>query len=206
MSKHIVQGSPEWMQARVGRVTASRLADVVAKTKTGKPTAAREEYMAEIVCEILTGKPVEMFQTKDMQWGIEKEPLARAAYEARHFIEVETVGIVDHPFIERAAASPDGLIDDDGLIEIKCPKTKTHLLTLMADEPPEQYLPQMQWQMACTGRTWCDFVSFDPRMPAKYQLFIKRVFRDQQAIMKYEDEVRRFLQEVDSIINKLEAR
>jgi putative phage-type endonuclease len=206
MSKNIVQGSPEWIAARVGKVTASRMADVVSKTKAGKYTAAREEYLAELVTEILTGKPVEFFQTKDMQWGIEQEPHARAAYEADRLIQVELIGIVDHPFIERAAASPDGLVEDDGLIEIKCPKTKTHIQTLMCGAPPEQYLPQMQWQMACTGRIWCDFVSFDPRLPKKYQLFTQRVFRDQQVINQYEDEVRRLLQEVDSIINQLESR
>ena len=206
MTQEIVQGSAEWKMARVGKVTASRVSDIVSKTKAGKPTAAYNEYMSEIVTEILTGQPVEFFMTKDMEWGTKTEPLAREVYEEQAFVEVAQVGIIDHPYLPRAAASPDGLVGDDGLIEIKCPRTKTHVSTLISEEAPEQYIPQMQWQMACTGRVWCDFVSYDPRLPEAYQLFTKRVYRDQTLINKYEHEVRQFLTAVDNLIFKLNTR
>ena len=199
------QGSAEWLQSRAGRVTASRIGDVMAKIKTGE-AAARKDYKAQIVAEILTGRPQESsFTNEAMQWGTATEPAARTAYEAISGTLVDTVGLVLHPAIDRAAASPDGLAGD-GLLEIKCPKTATHLQYLLAGVAPAQYQLQMLWQMACTERAWCDFVSFDPRLPEDLQLLIVRFERDDKRIAEIETEVRLFLSEVDETIAKLKAR
>lgn len=198
----IVQGSPEWFAQRLGKVTASRLRDVIAKIKTGE-AAARANYRAELVAERLSGKVADSFTNSSMKWGTECEPLARAAYEAETGQLVMETGMISHPTISMAGASPDGLIDNDGLLEIKCPETKGHIETLMNNAAPSQYIPQMQWQMACTGRQWVDFVSFDPRLPAEYQLFIKRVERDDALIAEYEAAVIQFLAEVDATIEGL---
>lgn len=199
------QGSAEWLQSRAGRVTASRIADVMAKIKTGE-AASRRDYKAQIVAEILTGKPQEDgFTNSAMQWGTEQEPFARSAYEVARDLMVDTVGLVLHPAIDRAAASPDGLAGD-GLLEIKCPKTATHLQYLLAGVAPAQYQLQMLWQMACTERAWCDFVSFDPRLPEDLQLLIVRFERDDKRIAEIETEVKLFLSEVDETIEKLKAR
>jgi len=199
------QGSAEWLQSRAGKVTASRIADVMAKIKTGE-AASRRDYKAQIVAEILTGKPQEDgFTNSAMQWGTEQEPFARSAYEVASDLMVDTVGLVLHPAIDRAAASPDGLAGD-GLLEIKCPKTATHLQYLLAGVAPAQYQMQMLWQMACTERAWCDFVSFDPRLPEDLQLLIVRFERDDKRIAEIETEVKLFLSEVDETIAKLKAR
>jgi putative phage-type endonuclease len=198
----IVQGSPEWFLQRLGKVTASRLADVVAKTKTGESTS-RANYRAELVAERLTGKQAEGFSNAAMKWGVDCEPLARAAYEAETGQFVVETGMVHHPVIAMSGASPDGLVLADGVLEIKCPDTKTHIETVLSDRAPAKYMPQMQWQIACTGRAWCDFVSFDPRMPADMQTYIKRVQRDDEAIAAYEAEVVKFLAEVDEIVARL---
>lgn len=198
----IIQGSEAWFAQRLGRVTASRMVDVLAKVKSGE-AAARANYRAELVAERLTGKPTESFSSPAMKWGTEAEPLARAAYEAEFGVLVDEVGMIPHPAIEWAGASPDGLVGKDGLLEIKAPNTKTHIDTLLANEAPSQYLPQMMWQMACTGRAWCDFVSFDPRLPADMQMFVKRVHRDNDLIARYEQEVIVFLSEVGDTILKL---
>ena len=197
------QGTDEWFTARLGKATASRIADILAKTKTGE-SAARANYRAELVAERLTGKQQDGFTTKQMQWGTDSEPLARAAYEAETGNLVTETGLVDHPSIDMAGASPDGLVGADGQIECKCPNTKTHIETLLANAVPSQYMPQIQWQLACTGRAWCDFVSFDPRMPIEQQLFIKRVPRDEAYITEtLEPEVKKFLAEVDEYMKKL---
>lgn len=202
----VPQGSMEWLQARAGLVTASRIADVMAKIKSGE-SAARADYKAQIVTEILTGVPAENGFTNDaMQWGTDQEPAARAAYEAITGNMVEQVGMVYHPEIERAAASPDGMVSDTGLVEIKCPKTATHLQYLLANAAPTKYQPQMLWQMACTGAEWCDFVSFDPRLPNDLQLLVVRFGRYAQRIKDMEAEVKRFLSEVDEMIEKLQNR
>lgn len=198
----IVQGSPEWFAQRVGKVTASRLADVLAKIKSGE-AAARANYRAELVAERLTGKVAEGFSNAAMKWGTDCEPLARAAYEAETGYFVQEVAMIPHPKIDMSGASPDGLVLADGQIEIKCPETKKHIATMMAGEAPAEYIPQMQWQMACTGRAWCDFVSFDPRMPSDLQLFIKRINRDDKLIAEYEAEVIKFLTEVDQTLIQL---
>jgi len=188
------QKSDEWYSARVGKVTASRVADVVAKTKSGY-SASRDNYMAQLVCERLTNKPAESYSNAAMQWGTETEPLARAAYEAKMDVLVDEVGFIDHPTMVMSGASPDGLVGEDGLIEIKCPNTSTHIDTLLSQTVPKKYADQIFWQMACTGRQWCDFVSYDPRLPADLQLFIKRIPRDDQYIKLLEAEVIEFLTE-----------
>lgn len=198
------QQSPEWFAARVGKVTASRVADVVAKTKSGYG-ASRANYMAELVAERLTGQPAERFTNAAMQWGTTTEPEARRAYCFRADVDVAEVGFIDHPTIAMTGASPDGLVAHDGLVEIKCPNTATHLDTLLGATVPEKYLTQMYWQMACTGRQWCDFVSYDPRLPAGMALFVARVHRDGERVAELEHEVRAFLRELDDKIAKLRA-
>lgn len=198
----VIQGSEEWFAHRLGRVTASRLSDVVAKLKTGE-AASRAGYRAELVAERLTGKRVEGFTNAAMAWGTAAEPLARAAYEAEMGLFVAETGMIDHPTIAMAGASPDGLVSIDGQIEAKCPETKNHIDTILSGSAPAKYIPQMQWQMACTGRAWCDFISFDPRMPQEMQLFVVRVLRDDALIAHYEAEVIKFLAEVDDTILKL---
>jgi len=199
----MTQGTPEWHAARLGKVTASRLVDVLAKIKNGE-AAARANYRAELVAERLTGKHADGFVNAAMKWGTEAEPLARAAYEAEFGLLVQEVGLIDHPSIPMTGASPDGLVSIDGLIEIKCPETKAHINTLLRKAAPEQYIPQMQWQMACTGRAWVDFVSFDPRMPADLQMCVVRVLRDDALIATYEAEVRAFLDEVAATVDQLQ--
>ena len=196
------QGTEEWFTIRIGKVTASRVADVIAKTKTGY-SASRDNYMAQLVCERLTGQKGESFTNAAMQHGTETEPLARAAYEALKDVLVDEVGFVPHPTIEMAGASPDGMVGEDGLIEIKCPNTATHIDTLLSQTVPGKYNTQMQFQMACTGRKWCDFVSFDNRLPEELQLFVKRVPRDDTYIKLMEAEIVQFIAELDDKINKL---
>jgi putative phage-type endonuclease len=200
----IVQGSNDWFQIRMGKVTASRVADVIAKTKTGY-SASRENYMAQLVVERLTQTKAESYTNAAMQWGTDQEPFARAAYEAAQGVMVEEVGFVRHPTIEWAGASPDGLVggEGEGLVEIKCPNTATMIETLLSQKVPSKYITQMQFQMACTGRKWCDYVSFDPRMPAKAQMFVKRVDRDDTYIAEIEAEIVKFLAEVQSQVNQL---
>jgi len=198
----IEQGSPEWFAQRLGKVTASRVADVIAKTKTGYSTS-RDNYMAQLVCERMTNTVAESFTNSAMQWGTETEPLARAAYEAHADVLVDEVAMITHPTIEAAGASPDGLVGDEGLLEIKCPNSSTHIDTLLTQTVPGKYITQMQWQMACTGRKWCDFVSFDPRLPTELQLFVKRINLDTDYVAMLEKEVVQFLTELDGKIKKL---
>jgi len=196
------QRTEEWFAARCGKVTASRVADIIAKTKTG-PSASRENYLAQLVCERMTGKPAESYSNAAMQWGVDQEIYARSAYEHAKDVLVEEMGFAVHPTIEGAGASPDGLVGLFGLVEIKCPNTATHIQTLLDQKVPEKYNTQMQWQMACTARQWCDFVSFDPRMADGLQLFIKRVEYDPIYVAQLEKEVIFFLMEVEEKINKL---
>jgi len=196
------QRTEEWFAARLGKVTASRVNDVMAKTKTGY-SASRDSYMTQLVLERITQTKAEGFTSQAMQWGVEQEPFARAAYEAAQGVMVEEVGFVPHPTIEWAGASPDGLVGDDGLVEIKCPNTATMIETLLSQKVPGKYFTQMQFQLACTGRKWCDYVVFDPRMPAKAQLFVKRVDRDDAYIAEIEAEIVKFLAEVQSQVNQL---
>lgn len=205
MIEKVEQGTPEWFAARLGNVTASRVADVIAKTKSGY-SASRENYMAQLICERMTNTVAESYTNAAMQWGTETEPLARAAYESFADVLVDEVGYIAHPTIERAGASPDGLVGVFGLIEIKCPNTATHIDTLISEQVPTKYITQMQWQMSCTGRTWADFVSFDPRLPSGLQMFVKRVEFDAEYVAMLKEEVIKFLAELDAKISKLNER
>ena len=196
------QRTDNWFAARLGKVTASRVADVIAKTKSGYG-AGRANYMADLVVERLTGQKASSFSNAAMEWGTEQEPHARAAYSAKTGIMVEEVGFIDHPTVAMSGASPDGFAEE-GLIEVKCPNTATHLEYVLAELPPLKYFTQMQWQMACTGRPFCDFVSFDPRLPERLQLLVVRIPRDDDYIKMLEQEVTVFLQELDDKLNKLE--
>lgn len=198
----IIQGSAEWFAARCGKVTASRVADVIAKTKSGWG-ASRANYAAQLVAERLTGDVAESYTNAAMAWGTEQEPLARNAYSFMQDVDVAEIGFVDHPAIDMAGASPDGLVGDTGLVEIKCPNTATHIETLRGQSIPAKYETQMLWQMACTGRQWCDYVSFDPRMPESMRLFIKRLPRDAKRISELESLVSDFLAEVDATVADL---
>lgn len=194
------QRTEEWFSARLGRVTASRIKDVMAKTKTGV-SASRQNYMIELLCERITGERAESYTNSFMEWGIEMEPLARGAYEAETGQLVKEVGLVPYPATENPGASPDGLLEDGGLIEIKCPATKTHIETILSEKIKREYILQMQFQMACTGADYCDFVSYDPRLP-KNKLWIKRVERDDEMIADIEKEVKAFLDELDKLEEK----
>ena len=195
------QRSPDWFKARLGKVTASRVSDVVAKTKSGV-SASRTNYLAQLICERLTETVAEGYTSAEMQWGTDQEPYARAAYSAKVGELVEEVGFIDHPTISGAGASPDGLVAE-GLVEIKCPNTSTALDWILSGKPPTKYITQMQWQMACTGRPWCDFVSYDPRLPENLRLLVIRVDRDEERIKELEQEVQSFLSELDDKVNKL---
>jgi putative phage-type endonuclease len=192
------QRTPEWYAQRLGKVTASRVADVVATVKSGGYGASRANYMAQIIAERLTGERQPEYVNAAMQNGIDMEAAALAAYEFRCDAEVFAVAFIDHPTIPMSGASPDGLVGAEGLVEIKCPTTSTHIDTLLTGKVPAKYIDQMQWQMACTGRQWCDFASFDPRMPESMRLWVKRVPRDRDRIAYLEDEVGKFLADVDA--------
>lgn len=196
------QGSPEWHAARCGKVTASRVADIVRKTKSGI-SASRNTYLGEIVAERLSGAVAEGFKSKAMEWGNETEAAAREFYAFMNDVAPVRVGLVVHPSIDQAAASPDSLVADDGLLEIKCPNSATHISTLLGAPIDPDYYKQMQWQMACTGRQWCDFVSFDPRMPEDMRFHSRRVSRDGALIVELEREVRSFVSEVNDTIDNL---
>ena len=193
------QGTDGWKAQRLGRVTASRMADVMAKPTT----AAYRNYVAQLMTERDTGIPTDSFTSTAMQWGTDTEPQARAAYEWNETRVVVETGFVPHPTIADTGASPDGLVDEDGLIEIKCPNTATHYATLLSGTIDRKYVLQMQWQMACTGRTWCDFVSFDPRVSPAKQYFCKRIARDDDLIAELEAAVVTMLEEVKRDLSKL---
>jgi len=199
------QQTNEWFTARLGKVTASRVADVIAKTKTGY-SASRDNYMAQLICERLTGQKGESFTNAAMEHGTQTEPLARSAYENARNLLVKEVGFINHPRIEMSGASPDGLVADDGLVEIKCPNTATHIDTLLSGKVPTKYITQMQWQMLCCQRKWCDFVSFDNRLPEHLQLFVQEVEFDPEYCAMLEKEVVLFLTELDNKVAKLKEK
>jgi len=199
----IIQGDDAWKQLRLGKVTASRVADMVAKTKSGWG-ASRANYAAQLIAERLTGVAAEGYTNAAMLHGTETEPEARAAYCFYSGWDVQEVAFVPHPTIADAGCSPDGMVGDDGMIEIKCPMTATHLDTLLGQSTPARYIDQIQFQLACTGRAWCDFVSFDPRMPEYLRLFVRRVARDDKRIAELETEAVAFLGEIEARITQLE--
>lgn len=200
----IKQGSESWHLQRLGKVTASRVADVLSKGKSGE-SASRKNYRTELVVQRLTGVPGESFTNAAMEWGTATEPLARIAYEAEMGVFVDQVAFIEHPTIANFGCSPDGVIGD-GLIEIKCGNSSTHIEYLTDEKPPSKYIPQMQCQMAVTGARWCDFVSFDPRLPNDLQLFVVRLERDEDYIKAMEVEVQKFLSEVEEMFTKLKER
>jgi putative phage-type endonuclease len=194
------QRSEEWFKARLGKVTASRVADILAKIKSGE-SASRRNYKIQLVSERLTGEKQETYINQAMQDGIDREFYARERY-VQQFGEVEEVGFIQHPTLE-AGASPDGIVGEDGIIEIKCPMGTTHTETLMSQDVPSKYMPQIQFQLLCTGRKWCDFVSYNPMFPEHLQVFVKRVEADADYQKELEIEVKQFLSEVDDVINRL---
>jgi putative phage-type endonuclease len=200
----IVQGTDDWHKLRLGKVTASRVADVLSKGKSGE-SASRRNYRIELVAQRLTNKPSESFTNAAIEHGVATEPLARVAYELHTGSDVSQVAFVEHPNVEWFGCSPDGIVGK-GLVEIKCPNTTTHLDWMEEGKAPSKHIPQMMAQMACTGAEWCDFVSYDPRLPEDLQLFVVRVNRDQEYIDNMEVEVKKFLDEVEMTINKLKER
>ena len=206
----VEQGSPEWLAARVGKITASRVSEIMSKTKGGASRSSRANYLAELIAERLTGRPAARFVSQAMQWGTDQEPNARLEYAFSRDLVVEPVGFVLHPRIEHFGASPDGIVatpnGETGLVEIKCPFTATHIAALQSERVPGEYVWQIQAQLACTGLGWCDFVSFDPRLPPALQLFVKRVERDDDAIDAIEAEVGVFLDDLDLALADLKRR
>lgn len=191
------QGSEEWHQERLGKLTASRIAEAFARTRGGGGWgASRDNYMAELILERITGVEAEHFVTDAMRRGTELEPKAREEYAWRTGAKLEEVGFVDHPRIAMSGASPDRLVGKHGLLEIKCPNTATHFRTLLGASIDRAYVLQMQWQMACTGRRWCDWVSYDDRVPERLQMHIKRTMRDDELIKELERDGVEFLAEL----------
>lgn len=199
------QRSEEWFAARLGKVTASRVADVMAKTRSGYG-ASRKNYMMELLCERLTGAKQDGYVSGPMLRGIELEPVARSAYEIDTGNMVEECGLVAHPDIPMFGASPDGLVGDDGLLEIKCPNTAQHVEFLRTGVPDTRYQWQMLAQMVCTGREWCDFVSYDDRLPEPLAYRCVRFERDEARIAEMTDEIRQFLAELDALEHEMRAR
>lgn len=199
------QGTDEWLSDRCGKVTASKIADVMARTKSG-PGAARKNYMADLLTERLTGQPKDCFVNDAMRWGTEQEPRARAMYEILTGYDATEVGFIPHPAIAMTGASPDGLVDADGLVEIKCPNSATHIETLRGGKIDRKYLLQMHWQMICTEREWCDFVSFDPRLPEAMQLHVQRVPYDAELGEEITAAVTEFLNELNETEAELRSR
>lgn len=200
----IEQGTDAWKQLRAGKVTASRIADLTAKGKSGQPSRSRANYEAQLICERLTGVIADSYQSREMERGNEVEDQARATYSFVRNIEVRPASFVDHPTIEMAGASPDSYAAEDGLAEFKCPNTATHLDALLGKNVPGNYLKQIYWQLACTGKAWCDYVSFDDRVPEHLQLHVVRVERDEKVIAELETEVRKFLDGITEKMKRLE--
>ena len=201
----IEQGSPAWIEIRLGRVTASRVADVVAKTKSGW-SASRANYMAELLIERMTAAPAPRYVSPEMAWGTVHEAAAKSAYCFLTDADIIEVGFVPHPSIPMSGASPDGEVGEHGLIEVKCPLTATHIDALLGIPIHAKYITQMDWQMACTGRKWCDFVSYDPRLPGQMQLYVQRVERDDRRIIELEAAISEFLIELGRKEAELRAR
>jgi putative phage-type endonuclease len=188
-----------WLAQRTGKLTASRMADALDVLKSGKPSAARTRLMHELLAERMTGNVVPHFVNDLMRWGLEQEPHAKSAYEVATGSLLTPCGFFDHPTIDNCGATPDSLVDDDAVLEAKCPQTVTHVATMLAREIPEQYHPQILLQLACTGRTRAVFISFDPRCPPKQQLFIKEWVPPRSEIERIEDGARAFLAELDAM-------
>lgn len=197
-----MQRDDAWYSNRLGKITASRIGDLMAKTKTGE-SASRKNYISQLVVERLTETKVETYKNDAMQYGIDTEAEAREFWENEHFKKVELCDFFDAPDISMSGASPDGLIDDDGLIEIKCPNSATHLALLLGGPIPRQYILQMQWQMYCTNRHYCIFFDYDNRFPLEMRGCERRVERDEKLIDEIKEEVIRANEEIESTLKKL---
>lgn len=198
------QGTDEWFAARAGKLTASRMADILATVKSGE-SASRKNYRLELVCERKTGIKQSGFSNVHTERGTELEPIARSLYEIKKNVIVNEVGFIDHPTIQMSGASPDGLVGNDGQIEIKCPTPANHIETILSGKSPSKYYAQMQWQMACTNRSWCDFISYCPNVGEDIEIFIYRVNRDNEYIKMLEIEAVKFLNEVDDLLDVLKG-
>ena len=198
----VIQGSDEWFAMRLGKITASKISDVIAKGRSGE-AVSRADYKLDLALERHSGIKTESVSTFHMQRGTELEPQARIEYELKTSTFVDQLDFVPHPTIEMAGASPDGLVGN-GLIEIKCPMRKNHVRYLLSGKPPAVYIPQMAWQLACTGREWVDFVSYHPHMPDNTKLFISRYYRDEEYIAEIEEAVRKFDEDVNDVVRQLE--
>ena len=206
MTEELEQGSDAWKAARCGSLGASSLHEAIARTKTGWG-ASRANLLSRLIVERLTGIPQDTYQNAAMLHGIETEPEARAAYQFERGVLVGKVGLLKHPSIAGTHASPDGTVGGDGLVEFKCPQTATHLETLLGDPIPSKYIVQCQWQMACCpGRVWCDWASYDNRLPENMRLYVERIKRDDRHIAELEAHVREFLSELDAKLQALVAR
>jgi putative phage-type endonuclease len=199
------QGSAQWLAVRSGRITASRICDVMAVLKRGGESADRRNYRMALVAERLTGQSEQHYVSPEMLWGTEQEQFARTAYELQNEVMTDQVGFVLHPTLDYSGASPDSLVGDLGGLELKCPKTTTHLAYMMAGQVPEEYQHQMQWNMACADREWWDFASYDPRLPEGLRLFKARLPRDEGHIAEITEEVIRLNSEVEEILRRLGA-
>lgn len=201
-----IQGSSEWFDVRCAKVTGSRVADAIAvlKRKDGE-AAVRYNLKRKIAREILTGTHTEGYVSKAMEQGTEREPLARTEYELKTGNDVKLLGFVYHPTIERAGFSPDGLVGDNGIIEIKAPLPETHIDYLIGKKVPEIYEPQCMWGLACTEREWCDFISYDPDQVKRHQLLIVRMYRNEERIKQMNEAVLKFLAEVDDLVHQINA-
>ncbi|WP_175869146.1 lambda exonuclease family protein [Bartonella gabonensis] len=203
------QRTAQWFQARLGKVTASNIYNVISKTAKGIPTSKYEDYKIKLITERLTGQTSPYYETEDMRWGIENEEDALREYEFIYDTEVTRCGFIQHPTIKMAGASPDGLIDKEGLIEIKCPRSTNHMRFFIDNEIKPEYLAQMQFQMASTGRKWCDFISYDPRFTgdsSHLRMKIKRIIRDEKQIEQINQAVESFLAEIEQEMQKLSKK
>jgi len=199
------QRTDEWLQARVGHITGSRMADVISKIKTGE-SQTRINYKTQLVTERLTNQPVQTYFNNAMQQGIDREPDARMLYELENKIDVEEVGFIKHPNLAWSGVSVDGLVGTDGIIEIKSPLETTHTNTLLKKQAPKKYYPQMQWGLCVTQRNFCDFVSYNPAFPDDLKLFVIRVERDDDYIKMLEEEVVKFNEEIEQLLNSIKEK
>jgi putative phage-type endonuclease len=202
IDEEVEQGTEAWYAQRTGKMTGSRAVDIV-KGPKGSYTAARKNMIARLVCERMTGEREETYQSKEMQWGTDHEALARSVYEIVSDRDVQETGFINHPTIANFGGSPDGLVGDDGLTEIKCPGTATHLALLVGGNVKREYIYQMQAYMLITNRKWCDFISYDPRLPDSHCIYIKRIMRDEKMIAEIEAEAVKVLAEVDAMMEAI---
>lgn len=203
------QRTAEWFQARLGKVTASNIYNVLSKTAKGTPTNKYEDYKIKLITERLTEEVSQFYTTPAMQWGIEHEEDALKEYAFIYDTEITQCGFIQHPTIKMAGASPDGFIGDDGLVEVKCPQSPNHLRFFIDDNIKPEYRAQMQFQMACTGRKWCDFISYDPRFTRQstyLRMKIKRIHRDEEQIEQINQAVEVFLAEIEQEMEKISTK